>query len=291
MSLPPKRKRQSSLERDTAENDEDISTFLSAWAWKREHLPDKLRFRKPYKYPLDAHLHQSNASQVVTIHQQSFKAEGFASTVWDSSILVSKYIESNVSLVAGQKVCDVSAGTGLVGIVASLAGAAQVVATDLQENLPLLQRNIQANGLQRSIAAAPLQWGTDDVRQLPLPLPFDLAIACDVMYIVEAVGPLVATLAALIGRRGRALVAHGRNCCAEDAFRAAAAAAGLTVTTVPPAELHPRYRAQDITVLLLRQQSSNATQHAAQQAESGGGGDAVARRGADCLPSADQQGE
>lgn len=72
------------------------------------------------------------------------------------------------------------------------------------------------------------------------------------MYIVEAVRPLAATLAALIGRTGRALVAHGRNCCAEDAFLDAAAAAGLTATTLPPAALHPRYTAQDITVLVLQ---------------------------------------
>lgn len=294
----------------------------------------------------------------------------------------------------------------LVGILAAMAGAKDVISTDLADNLSLIDRNIQSNGslprqmvsstkaclfssielaspshactlkyiqsapfpatffeftferlqstdqaqhgpagVQAKVASVPLKWGTDDVKALEL--PFDLAIACgtdtrsphtaricyllldpvehvhtlptrvccvhsdqactpdtprplwhctqhpivhrsreagaaaeaivtppapvrheaacmhartnmhahkhaDVMYIVDAVEPLVATLAALIGRRGRALVAHGRNCCAEDAFVAAAAAAGLTTAPLPPAVLHPRYRAQDITVLLLQ---------------------------------------
>lgn len=300
----------------------------------------------------------------------------------------------------------------LVGILAAMAGAKDVISTDLADNLSLIDRNIQANGslprqmvsstkaclfssielaspshactlkyiqsapfpatcfeftferlqstdqaqhgpagVQAKVASVPLKWGTDDVKALEL--PFDLAIACgtdtrsphtaeyvicclillcfllntytpsarasaactqsrlacqtpqghcgtapstqhpivhrsreagaaaeaivtppapvrheaacmhartnvhahkhaDVMYIVDAVEPLAATLAALIGRRGRALVAHGRNCCAEDAFVAAAAAAGLTTAPLPPAVLHPRYRAQDITVLLLQ---------------------------------------
>ena len=95
------------------------------------------------------------------------------------------------------------------------------------------------------------------------------------MYITEAVAPLVATLSSLIGRSGRALVAHGRNCCAEDSFRGAAAASGLAVAAVPAAELHPRYRAQDITVLLLQHRDRAAAQHAAGAGAGDADGDAT----------------
>ena len=93
----------------------------------------------------------------------------------------------------------------------------------------------------------------------------------DVMYITEAVQPLAATLAELIGRTGRALVAHGRNCCAEDAFLAAAAAAGLTAMTLPPSALHPRYRAQDITVFVLEHEQRASESRTVQAGAAGDG--------------------
>lgn len=106
--------------------------------------PDKLRFQRPYLHPFDTNFKQQHNAGTLTIYQQSFKAEGFASTgmpcelcqaeecqqpaaqdksnnqclaVWDSSILTSKYIEHVPSLVSGKRVCDVSAGTGLVGMI------------------------------------------------------------------------------------------------------------------------------------------------------------------------------
>lgn len=51
----------------------------------------------------------------VVIRQAHFEREGFASTVWDSSIVVSKLLEHGAARVSGRRLCDVSAGTGLVG--------------------------------------------------------------------------------------------------------------------------------------------------------------------------------
>ena len=45
----------------------------------------------------------------------------------------------------------------------------------------------------------------------PLSPPFDLIVACDVMYIAEAVPDLVSTLVALCAPGGQVLLAHGRN--------------------------------------------------------------------------------
>ena len=45
----------------------------------------------------------------------------------------------------------------------------------------------------------------------PLSPPFDLIVACDVMYIAEAVPDLVSTLVALCAPWGQVLLAHGRN--------------------------------------------------------------------------------
>ena len=42
--------------------------------------PDKLRFRRPYKHPLDAPLQASRGQPHALIHQQRFQETGFAST-------------------------------------------------------------------------------------------------------------------------------------------------------------------------------------------------------------------
>jgi hypothetical protein len=98
---------------------------------------------------------------------------------------------------------------------------------------------------------------------------FNLVLACDVMYVDEAVPALVTTLAALAraggtggsgsggsgggdnGRGTEVLIAHGRNRGAEPAFLKAAAAAGLAVAAVPPSELDPVYQCSDVSVLRL----------------------------------------
>eukprot|EP00879_Flechtneria_rotunda_P033344 GHRR01036920.1.p1 GENE.GHRR01036920.1~~GHRR01036920.1.p1 ORF type:complete len:144 (+),score=45.34 GHRR01036920.1:247-678(+) len=91
--------------------DAEMKRFFRSWAWKREHRPDKDRFQRPYKYILMV----DGQSVTLTIQQQKFLAEGFASTVWDSSIVVAKYLEKWPVLVRGKRCLDLSAGCGLVG--------------------------------------------------------------------------------------------------------------------------------------------------------------------------------
>ena len=81
----------------------------------------------------------------LTIHQARFKEQGFASTVWDSSIVLAKYLEKNAARYAAARCLDLSAGCGLPGIVLAKLGA-KVTATDLGPNLVLLEKNAKANG-------------------------------------------------------------------------------------------------------------------------------------------------
>ncbi len=68
--------------------------------------------------------------------------------VWDSSIVLAKYLEMQASLVKDKRCLDLSSGCGLVGIVLSHLGASEVVCTDLAANLELLRNNCQSNGEQ-----------------------------------------------------------------------------------------------------------------------------------------------
>lgn len=80
--------------------------------------PDRDRFQRPYIHTLTLPANSTAASNTtsqppspkpapttakLTIEQAGFKgAEGFASTVWDSSIVVAKMLEAHPHLVAGR---------------------------------------------------------------------------------------------------------------------------------------------------------------------------------------------
>jgi len=134
--------------------------------------------------------------------------------VWDSAIVLAKYVEKHPEMFRGLRVCELGAGCGLVSAALVAVGASRVVATDLGENLQLLRENLETNcggGGSGSGASAGADAGggtmTWDVRELiwgqdaatALGETFDLVVATDCMYIVEAVPDLVSTLVALVG--------------------------------------------------------------------------------------------
>lgn len=218
----------------------------AAWRWKREHLTDKSRFERPYAHPLGA----AAGGGTLTLEQAPFGPEGFASTVWDSAIVLAKWMERRGGgAVAGASVVDLSAGVGLVAAVAARLGAAPVAATDLAPNLPLLRRNLDraaGGGGAARAAVAELRWG--DGRAARALGRFDLVLAADVSYVPGTADDLAASLDHLVAPGGAALVAHGRNRGEWGAIRAAAAARGLQATLMDEAELHPDYVAVDVDV-------------------------------------------
>jgi nicotinamide N-methyltransferase len=55
--------------------------------------------------------------------------------VWDPAIVLCQYLDKNPVLVAGKRILEVGAGHAVVSVVASLLGAAHVVATDYSEEV------------------------------------------------------------------------------------------------------------------------------------------------------------
>ncbi|KAL4447760.1 hypothetical protein ABPG75_004979 [Micractinium tetrahymenae] len=225
-----------------------------AWAWKREHRPDKVRFDRPYLHSMRL---PSGDEVKLTVHQARFKATGFASTVWDSSIVLAKFFEKHPQRCVGKRCLDLSAGCGLPGLVLVRLGAASVTATDLGPNLPLLRKNSDANGC--GLRVEEHFWGTPVDTLEP---PFDIVVACDVMYIAEAVPPLVASLVALSGPATEVYISHGRNRQAEPQFLEAAGK-HFSIETVRGDELDEVYQTCDVDVLRLRLRQTQATSEAA----------------------------
>ncbi|KAJ1933072.1 Protein-lysine N-methyltransferase efm6, partial [Linderina macrospora] len=76
---------------------------------------------------------------------------GVGATVWDAALVLSKYIEKQVSLgsldLSNKTVLELGSGTGVVGLsVALIEPTAKVILSDKQELLPLLLHNVDLNG-------------------------------------------------------------------------------------------------------------------------------------------------
>ncbi|CAI5502981.1 unnamed protein product [Closterium sp. Naga37s-1] len=220
-------------------------------------------------------------ARVVTIAQQRFGPLGFASTVWDSSIVAGKFLERHAHLVHGKTCIELGAGCGLLGITLAVLGARAVVVTDMPGNLPLLHRNVHANALHHTVHVHTLRWGnTLDAFALSVPAAvasssspspcstshdaaisstppnpsshpptFDLIVATDVVYDHGAVAPLVATLAMLCAPHSSVLLAHGRNRQALPEFLRLAGER-FQVKAVAWEDLDETYRCEDVQALL-----------------------------------------
>lgn len=94
---------------------------------------------------------------------------------WAGGQALSHYLIDNPDLVRGKRVLDIACGSGLVGVAAALAGAAEVVANDID---PICEAavalNAELNGVTVSWLSGNLLAGD--------PPPFDIIVAADVFY-------------------------------------------------------------------------------------------------------------
>ncbi len=94
---------------------------------------------------------------------------------WVGGQALARYILDNPELVAGKSVLDFASGSGLVGIAARMAGAAQVLATDIDEvALIAIGLNMKENGVVIDISDRDV---LDETA-----CPWDVIVAGDVCY-------------------------------------------------------------------------------------------------------------
>lgn len=132
---------------------------------------------------------------------------------WAGGAVLARYILDHPSAVAGKRVLDLGAGSGLVGIAASKAGAREVIAAEIDRNgVAALRLNAEANG-------AAIQIRDEDITDGPPPA-VDLVLAGDVFYgqdVGQRMMPfldrcLAAGINVLVGDPGRAWLPRPRLC-------------------------------------------------------------------------------
>ena len=221
--------------------------FLERLSWAREYKSHAERFERPYLYEMPG--------TTLTLQQRPFDAEGFASTVWDSAIVLSKALERlEPSALQGTSACELGAGCGLPGLVLAARGA-RVLLSDLSANLPLLEDNCRSNAHAWSEAPATcaLAWGAPPPRSAP----FDLVVGTDLFYAREAMGLLVDTLVSISGPATVVWLAAGRNRQAAEEFWPLAEKR-FSVESVPLVELDPVFNLEAVGMWRLRLRAGGA---------------------------------
>jgi len=95
-------------------------------------------------------------------------------------------------------VLDLGSGTGMVGIVAALLGAKRVILSDIEDLVPLMNKNVLTNAALLGRAAMArvtimcLPWGS----QSSMPTKADIIFASDCLYDDTFFADLVETLVA-----------------------------------------------------------------------------------------------
>lgn len=130
---------------------------------------------------------------------------------WAGGAVLARYILDRPETVAGLRVLDLGAGSGLVGIAAAKAGAREVIASEIDRNgVAALGLNAVANGVAITVI-------DEDITAGPPP-PVDVVAVGDLFYgqdLVDRVIPfldrcLAAGINVLIGDPGRAYLPRSR---------------------------------------------------------------------------------
>ncbi|KAJ9050431.1 Septin-6 [Entomophthora muscae] len=206
--------------------------------------------------------HQDNNSHNQNPLNKDFDREHTTNTskvVWDSSIVLSKYIETLVALLKldlnSKRVLELGAGKGVVGIACAILGAT-VTLSDAPEAIPTLSEVVRLNKLNASISSkgciervVALDWISCSQGIFAEDLahsPFDFIVASDVIWVDWLVEPLIKTLAGFMNQTTIAYLAYqqrGARC--HPLFLKSMQKNGLKYNIIPFQDLHPQYQLGD----------------------------------------------
>ncbi|KAM6268392.1 protein N-lysine methyltransferase METTL21A [Porphyrio hochstetteri] len=143
-------------------------------------------------------LHSPSATYRFASHtirvKQDWRRLGVAAVVWDAAVVLCAYLEIGGIDLRDRSVIELGAGTGLLGIVATLLGARATI-TDRAAALEFLESNVQANlpsELRPRAVVNELTWGKD-LGNFP-PGAFDFVLGADIVYLEETFAELLQTL-------------------------------------------------------------------------------------------------
>lgn len=165
--------------------------------------------------------------------------------VWPVSVVLARFVNSQGAALAGKRVVELGAGTGLAGLAAARAGAARVTLTDGSDVvLRLLARSLATPAVARTLrapaASQKLLWG--DRRYFEALGGCDVVLGADVVCWPRAVEPLLQTVRALLRGAADGVFFCGfvsRSQATERLFFATSEKFGFALREHPLAEFLP----------------------------------------------------
>jgi predicted nicotinamide N-methyase len=126
--------------------------------------------------------------------------DGTGGYVWRSAKALGEFVAHQPTAVRGLRVMELGSGSGAVGIVAALCGAASVALTDKAELMPLLAHNIDANSgrFACELSACALEWGATATDVVDVVLGSDLLYSGDERLFGALVHTIESTSAATV---------------------------------------------------------------------------------------------
>lgn len=130
---------------------------------------------------------------------------------WAGGAVLARYILDRPQTVAGRRVLDLGAGSGIVGIAAAKAGASEVIAAEIDRNgVAALGLNAAVNGVALSVSGEDMTGGPPPAVDLVAvgDLFYDPDVAARVTTFLDKC--LAAGISVLIGDPGRAFLPRAR---------------------------------------------------------------------------------
>lgn len=136
---------------------------------------------------------------------------------WAGGQALARYLLDNPELVAGRTVLDLGAGSGLQAIAAALAGAADVLAADIDAlAVAACHLNFEVNGVAAETTA-------DDLLAAPLRLDFDIVLVGDLFYERQLAEKVLVLIERTLARKSVVLIGDPqRNYFPKGRFEAVA---------------------------------------------------------------------
>lgn len=190
--------------------------------------------------PLVAEIRLHVADDALSLWQQTEDRAGpdqpppFWAFPWPGGQALARYVLDHPGLVAGRRVLDVGSGSGLVAIAAQLAGAAAVLASEIDATaVAAIGLNAEANGVPAPAVVGDVLDGDGEGA--------DLVLAGDVWYSAPLAGRVLGLIERARARGASVLVGDvGRKFLPRQRFRIVDArdvpvVAGLEDSAVKPA--------------------------------------------------------
>ncbi|KAJ7528663.1 hypothetical protein O6H91_15G012700 [Diphasiastrum complanatum] len=202
---------------------------------------------------------------------QDPNSKHLGTTVWDSSIVLAKFLERNCKKgefsalkLSGKRVIELGAGCGLAGLAMGLLGC-HVTMTDQVEVLPLLLRNVERNmsraklacpdglcsGHFGTVAVAELNWG-NELQIAAMEPPFDYIVGTDIVYAEHLLQPLFQTMVLLAGSKTTVLMAYEFRENGLDEKLLSLCRLHFDVKKVPHSKMDSKYQHPNIQLYLMR---------------------------------------